>query len=63
MLSVILNQKDQSSIYAPEYKTGCFYKAPDDSTHVQVESNLMRHRDEGQRSGQDIISWVLKIQI
>lgn len=46
MLSVILNQKDQSSIYASEYKTGCFYKTLEDSTHVQMESNLMRHRDQ-----------------
>lgn len=31
-----------------------------DSTHVQMETNLMRQRDEGERSGQNIISWVLK---
>lgn len=34
-----------------------------DSIHVQMESNLMRQRDEGERSGQDIISGVVKIQV
>lgn len=51
MLSVILNQKDQSSIYV-SIKTEVVFtrsqilEAIWDSIHVQMVSNLMRQKDE-----------------
>lgn len=62
MLSVILNQKGQSLMCVSEYESEAVSTIPQmlqaiwDSTHAQMESNLMRQRDEGERSGQDIIS-------
>lgn len=51
MLYVILNQKDQSSIYV-SIKTEAVFTRPQileaiwDSIHVQMVSNLMRQKDE-----------------
>lgn len=63
MLTVILNQKGQSPMYVSESESETVSTRPQmlqtiwDSTHVQMQSNLMRQRDEGDRSGQAIISF------